>query len=121
MKTLRARWLWFALAVPIAAGALQRAAVPPAAATQATNAVTGKVVAAANAFLATLDSAERTKVGFSFNSSQKMGWSNLPSGIYQRNGLRLGDMTPAQKDAALALIAAALSRDGYKKVTDIMN
>jgi hypothetical protein len=35
--------------------------------------------------------------------------------------LRFGDMTSRQRDAALALVAAALSRDGYQKVTDIMN
>jgi len=118
---MRTTWLWFALAIPLAAGALQRAALPVPAAPQATGAVTGKVVAAANSFLATLGSAERNKVTFSFNSSQRTGWSNLPTGIFQRNGLRLGDMTPRQRDAALALIAAALSRDGYQKVTDIMN
>src|ERR1700733_7653738 len=30
-------------------------------------------------------------------------------------------MTPRQHQAALALVAAALSREGYQKVTDIMN
>src|ERR1019366_6946048 len=38
-----------------------------------------------------------------------------------RNGLRFGDMTSRQREAALALVAAALSREGYQKVTDIMN
>jgi hypothetical protein len=79
------------------------------------------VVAAAGAFLATLNDEERARVTFGFNSSQRTGWSNLPSGIFQRNGLRLGDMTPQQRTAALALVAAALSAEGYKKVTDIMN
>ena len=58
---------------------------------------------------------------FGFTSSQRTGWSNLPSGIFQRNGLRFGDLTQPQREAALALVAAALSRDGYQKVTDIMN
>jgi hypothetical protein len=35
--------------------------------------------------------------------------------------LRFGDMTSRQREAALALVAAALSREGYQKVTDIMN
>jgi hypothetical protein len=35
--------------------------------------------------------------------------------------MRFGDMTPAQRKAALALVAAALSREGFQKVTDIMN
>jgi hypothetical protein len=83
--------------------------------------VTTKVVEAANAFLATLSPEERAKCTFGFTSSQRTGWSNLPSGIFQRNGMRFGDMTKPQRDAALALVAAALSREGYQKVTEIMN
>ncbi len=83
--------------------------------------VTATVVDAANRFLATLTADERAKCTFGFTSSQRTGWSNLPSGIFQRNGLRLGDLKPQQRDASLALVAAALSREGYKKVTDIMN
>ena len=102
------------LGVLVAAGFVQRAAPPMAA--------TPKVFATANTFLATLSDAERTKVTFDFNSPQKStGWSNLPSGIFQRNGLRMGDLTPPQRRTALAVVAAALSRSGYQKVTDIMN
>jgi hypothetical protein len=78
-------------------------------------------VPAANAFLAMLDAGERAKAAFPFNSPQKTNWSNLPSGIYQRNSLRLGNLTPAKRNAALAVVAAVLSTDGYRKVTDIMN
>jgi hypothetical protein len=100
--------------VLLAAGFVQRAAPPMSA--------TPKVFATANAFLATLSDAERTKATFDFNSPQKTtGWSNLPSGIFQRNGLRMGDLTAPQRQAALAVVAAALSRSGYQKVTDIMN
>jgi hypothetical protein len=83
--------------------------------------VTAKVVQAANSFLATLSPAEQAKGTFGFTSSQRTGWSNLPTGIFQRNGLRFGDMKPQQREAALKLVAAALSREGYQKVTDIMN
>ena len=83
--------------------------------------VTARVVAAANTFLSTLSDGERTKATFAFGSSQRTGWSNLPTGIFQRNGLRFGDLTPSQRQAALGLVAAALSRSGYQKVTDIMN
>jgi len=100
--------------VLLAAGFVQRAAPPMSA--------TPKVFATANTFLATLSDAERTKATFDFNSPQKTtGWSNLPSGIFQRNGLRMGDLTAPQRQAALAVVAAALSRSGYQKVTDIMN
>jgi hypothetical protein len=110
--------MFLLIVLPVAAGSVQRPApVTPAA--QGT--VTARVVASANAFLATLSEAERAKSTFGFTSSQRTGWSNLPSGIFQRNGLRLGDLTSRQRDAALALVAAALSREGYQKVTDIMN
>ncbi len=109
------------LVSPVAADSQQRAGSPPPAAPAPNGTVTAKVVEAANAFLATLSAAERAKCTFSFNSTQRTGWSNLPTGIFQRNGLRFGDMTPRQRQAALALVAAALSREGYQKVTDIMN
>ena len=83
--------------------------------------VTAKVVQAANAFLGTLSDTERAKCTFGFESSQRTGWSNLPTGIFKRNGLRFGDLKPEQREAALKLVASALSRQGYQKVTDIMN
>lgn len=116
MKTI-----WLALVLSLAtlatlathaAGAQQQLSQAPA---------TPRVVSAANAFLATLGGPERAKATFDFNSPQRTRWSNLPSPMFQRNGLRLGDLTAPQRDAALALVASALSRDGYKKVTDIMN
>ncbi len=105
--------IWLALAFPIAVDS-QQAPAPR-------GTVTAGVVDAANSFLETLAPAERTKCTFGFASTQRTGWSNLPSGIFQRNGLRFGDMTSRQREAALALVAAALSREGYQKVSDIMN
>lgn len=81
---------------------------------------TGKTVAAAKAFLATLDDAGRAKVSFAFNGEQKTKWSNFPVGIYPRNGLRWGDLSAAQREAALKLLATALSRQGLQKVKEIM-
>src|SRR5436190_10193320 len=48
---------------------------------------TGKTVAAAKAFLATLDDAGRAKVSLAFNSELKSKWSNLPVGMVPRNGV----------------------------------
>lgn len=81
---------------------------------------TGKTVAAAKAFLATLDNAGRSKVNFAFDSDQKSKWSNLPEPMYKRNGLRLADMTAPQRDAAMKLLATALSKQGLQKVKEIM-
>ena len=81
---------------------------------------TGKTVAAAKGFLATLNDAGRAKVSFAFNSDQKTKWSNLPVGMYPRNGLRWGDLSAAEREAALKLLVTALSRQGLQKVKDIM-
>ena len=78
------------------------------------------VVAAANALVATLDEAQKAKTLFPFDSPQKTNWSNLPSGIYPRNSLKLGDITPAQRDAVMKLMAAVLSREGYQKINEII-
>src|SRR5215813_4029423 len=115
MKKSRSIWIALVFAIPILIGYAQRPSNPPA----GQEAVTDRVVSAANAFLGTLSPAERAKLTFAFDSSQRTGWSNLPSGIFQRNGLRLGDLTQQQRSNALALVAAALSRDGYQKVTNI--
>ena len=117
MPITRIPLIVLALFSSLTLGVVQRAGSPRAA--DATT--TARVVAAANAFLDTLDAGQRAKATFDFRSTQRTGWSNLPSGIFQRNGLRLGDLTNRQRDAALALVASALSADGYRKVTDIMN
>jgi Protein of unknown function (DUF3500) len=91
----------------------------PPAPTPATEA-TARIVASAQEFLATLDEAGRTKVQFPFNSPQKSRWSNLPTGIYKREGLRLGDLGKPQRAAAMALLSTAFSPDGYRKVVEIM-
>jgi hypothetical protein len=67
-----------------------------------------------------LDEAGRAKLQFPFDGPQKTRWSNLPSPMFQREGLRLADLTAPQRAAVMALLSVALSRDGYRKVTDIM-
>ena len=81
---------------------------------------TGRIVAAAQALVATLDDAGRAKVQFPFEGSQKTRWSNLPSPLFERQGLRLADLTAPQRAAAMTLVATALSRPGYQKVEAIM-
>src|SRR5687767_7356240 len=81
---------------------------------------TARIVASAQAFLATLDEAGRAKIQFPFDSPQKARWSNLPTGIFKREGLRLGDLAQAQRAAAMALLSTALSPEGSRKVVEIM-
>jgi len=81
---------------------------------------TARIVASAQTLLTTLDEAGRAKLQFPFEGPQKTRWSNLPSGIFQREGLRLADLAPPQRASVMNLLSTALSRDGYRKVTDIM-
>lgn len=47
-------------------------------------------------------------------------WSNYPVSDVPRPGLRLGSLTPAQRDAVMHLLQVALSPNGYQKILDIM-
>ena len=76
---------------------------------------TAGIVAATKKFLTTLDDAQRGKVVFDFkDEAQRKRWSNLPTAIFKRQGLRMGDLTKPQRDAVLAVLAAALSPQGYE-------
>jgi hypothetical protein len=72
-------------------------------------------------FLDTLDEKQRGKALNEFESAKKSGWSNLPVTMVPRNGVRMGDLNGQQKEAAFALLAAVLSKEGYQKVIDIMD
>ena len=76
-----------------------------------------EMAAAAQAFLATLDEQQQTRVRFSFASDERTNWHYIPR---QRNGLSLEDMTPAQREAATALFRSALSEMGYAKTTGVI-
>jgi len=108
-----------ALAATFTTLVAQRAAAPAAARTHAD--VTARIVTAAQAVLSALDDAGRAKMQFPFDSPQKTKWSNLPSPMFQRNGARLADLTAPQRAAVMNLLSVALSRDGYRKVLDIMH
>ncbi len=103
------------------------ATVDARATSEAQAAAQRNVVSAAEAFLAALDPAQRARANVDLNAKTRTVWSNLPSGIAmqvgatERNGLKIGDMTPAQEKAALALLGAALSREGYDKVMAVVD
>ncbi len=84
-------------------------------------AATARAVAAAEAFLESLDAKQRDRAVYEFTSPKRAGWSNLPVTMVPRNGVRLGDLTRKQRDAAMAAVAAVLSKEGYQKVVDIMD
>jgi hypothetical protein len=104
------------LAVCAAIGVLTSAPLKAASAAQ-----TQKVVGAATAFLETLDDTQRGKVSFAFDdAAQRKRWSNLPVGMAERRGLRMGDLKQNQRDAVMKLLATVLSKMGYDKVVGIV-
>ena len=105
---------------PAATGLAQRGGTPPAASPGTPADATARIVAAAQAVVTSLDEAGRAKVQFPFEAPQKTKWSNLPSPMFQRDGMRLADLTAPQRAAVDTLLSTALSRDGYRKVTEIM-
>lgn len=82
---------------------------------------TPQAVAAANAFLDALDPKEREQALLEFGSSRKSRWSNLPVRMVPRNGVRMGDLSAAQRKLAMEAIAAVLSKGGFQKIVDIMD
>jgi hypothetical protein len=88
---------------------------------------TARAVAAAESFLATLDQGQRAKASIDLDEKTRIVWSNLPTGsrmqvgATERNGLKLGAMTPAQEKAALGLLGATLSPEGFQKALAIVD
>lgn len=78
---------------------------------------TPAIVAAANAFLDSLTDDERTAVLFDFtDTAQRQKWSNLPEGLYERDGLMWGDLDEDSQQAWLGVLQAILSDEGYTQV-----
>jgi hypothetical protein len=89
---------------------------------QSSSGVPAAIVANANAFLSSLDDTQRSRVLFDFNdAAQRVRWSNLPTTMVARAGLKMGELSAAQKTAAMALLASTLSKRGYEKVLAIMD
>jgi hypothetical protein len=90
-----------------------------ASAAGASPATTPRIVAAANAFLATLSDAEKSALLFApGDTAQKERWSNLPAGIFKRTGLMWGNLKEPQRTAWLVVMQATLSAEGYRRVVD---
>ncbi len=78
--------------------------------------VSAGLATAANAFLGTLDQAQRAKVQLAFDSDERFNWFYIPK---DREGLPLKQMGPAQQKAALALVEKGLSQKGFSKAEAI--
>jgi hypothetical protein len=90
-------------------------------ATGTTAATISDTTAAAEAFLATLTDEQREQVLYAYDDETKTtSWSNFPVTFVQRAGLNLSELSEEQQSAALAVLEALLSDEGYETVTAIM-
>ncbi|MBV9155764.1 MAG: DUF3500 domain-containing protein [Acidobacteriaceae bacterium] len=107
MRTGRGVCMLAAICLPLIAGTAQTA--------------TSRIVIAANSFLSTLNDKQRQSVLFAFDDKkQRVRWSNFPIQMVPRAGISLKEMNTAQRDAAMGLVASALSSRGFEKVQQIM-
>lgn len=68
-----------------------------------------------------LNESQRKAAVFDYqDAEQRVRWSNLPTSMVPRKGLRMGDLKPEQVKAVHQLLAAVLSPMGYEKVVGIM-
>jgi len=73
---------------------------------------------AAKQFLQSLNEEQRAKATFKFTDDERINWHFVP---WERKGLPLKEMVPAQQHLAHALLAAGLSSSGYMKAVTIMS
>ena len=77
--------------------------------------------AAAEAFLGTLTEEQRKQVSYAYDDETKStSWSNFPVTFVERAGVKLADLNEEQRAAALKVLEALLSDQGYATVTGIM-
>ena len=82
-----------------------------------TEEIATRLADAAGRWLATLEPAQRDRATFPFDSTERFVWDYRPG---ERRGLPLGDMSPAQSDAAMAILDAGLSERGAREVRAVI-
>jgi len=105
----------YSLSVASAVGA----GAPTSASSPVVDAQTTKVVIAANAFLSTLNAAQKKAVLFAFtDTTQRKNWSNFPQGGagVNRKGVRWGDLNLTQRTALMDMLGTVLSPAGVDMV-----
>jgi hypothetical protein len=75
---------------------------------------------AARAFLSALPEDRRAEATFPFDSDERLRFHFIPIESYPRQGLRLRDMTAAQRERAEALLRAGLSARGFLTTQQIL-
>lgn len=77
-------------------------------------------LSAAYALLSVLPKEARTSVMLPRDAAVRKDWSNLPAAFVERGGMKIGDMTHAQRMAVFEFLSASLSTEGYEKLGDIL-
>ncbi|KAI5461277.1 hypothetical protein BGZ63DRAFT_414077 [Mariannaea sp. PMI_226] len=77
------------------------------------------IVQATESFLQLLDDAQRQKTCYHVDSPEWRTWSN-PEFLLSDKGIRLEEITPAQKAAVLKVLQLTLSPEGYQKAIGAM-
>ncbi len=86
---------------------------------QPTGVSTRPLLAAAEAWLASLGDEQRRRVRFDLDTDAWRRWSNIHPFV-MRHGVALDELTPAQRAHALALLHESLSASGWKTARDVM-
>jgi hypothetical protein len=82
------------------------------------HAAADEMAAAAKAFLAALNPSQRMQAVHEFKSDERLNWHYIPK---DRKGIILKDLSAAQRQLAMALLASGLSAQGFNKATNIMS
>jgi hypothetical protein len=99
-----------------AAGFLVAGLIMSTGAVKADDSPSAAVAAAAQRFLGTLDAAARAKAVLPFETEERFNWHYTPR---PRAGVPFKEMTPPQREAALALLRVGLSEKGFTKAERI--
>jgi hypothetical protein len=70
----------------------------------------------ARAFLSALNADQKGKALFAYDNDERLNWNFVPT---SRKGLSFGEMSAAQKSAAMELLKATLSDQGFRKANGV--
>lgn len=78
---------------------------------------TTSVASKASTFINLLDSAQSSRALYMFEDDERYNWHYVPR---ERNGISFNDLSDKQRQAALNLLKACLSDQGFNKASNIM-
>ena len=91
--------------------------IAPAVARQRAAAAMAK---AANEFVSSLTSDQRTKAVYPLSSEEWTRWNFIPASMFPRNGISFKELNQAQRQRAHDLMKASLSQAGYLTASSVM-